>query len=182
MGIEAKACGGPIDEKFRADFVKAGFPDMAESTGLVATIGKGEPCILLRADMDALPMPEAVGLVDFASDHPGVAHTCGHDAHTAMLLGAAKLLKERESELQGTVKLMFQTGEECGCGSRFMVEHGLLENPKVDAAFAIHINTQQELGTVRYTAGITSSAMDTYMIKIKGKRRTQPCRRTASTR
>ena len=104
MGIEAKACGGPIDEKFRADFVKAGFPDMAESTGLVATIGKGEPCILLRADMDALPMPEAVGLVDFASEHPGVAHTCGHDAHTAMLLGAAKLLKERESELQGTVK------------------------------------------------------------------------------
>ena len=126
MGIEAKACGGPIDDKFRADFVKAGFPDMAESTGLVATIGKGEPCILLRADMDALPMPEAVGLVDFASEHPGVAHTCGHDAHTAMLLGAAKLLKERESELQGTVKLMFQTGEECGCGSRFMVEHGLL--------------------------------------------------------
>lgn len=169
MGIEAQSCGGPIDEKFRADFVKAGFPDMAESTGLVATVGKGEPCILLRADMDALPMPEAEGLVDFASEHPGIAHTCGHDAHTAMLLGAAKLLKERESELKGTVKLMFQTGEECGCGSRFMVEQGLLDNPKVDAAFAIHINTQMEVGTVRYTAGITSSAMDTYMIKIKGK-------------
>lgn len=94
MGIEAQPCGGPIDEKFRGDMVKAGFPDMAESTGLVATIGNGSPCILLRADMDALPMQEAEGLVDFASEHPGVAHTCGHDAHTAMLLGAAKLLKE----------------------------------------------------------------------------------------
>ena len=144
---------------------------MEASTGVVATIGKGEPCILLRADMDALPMAETPGLVDFTSEVPGMAHMCGHDTHTAMLLGAAKLLKDREDELKGTVKLMFQTGEECGCGSRFMVEHGVLENPHVDAAFAIHVMSNQEVGTLGYTPGITSAAMDTFMIKIKGKRR-----------
>lgn len=169
MGIESEICGGPVDKKLRENFVFAGFPDMEASTGVVATIGKGEPCILLRADMDALPMMEAEGLVDFASEKPGFAHMCGHDAHTAMLLGAAKLLKDREDELCGTVKLMFQTGEECGCGSRLMIEHGLMENPHVDAAFAIHVMANQEVGTLGYTPGITSAAMDTCMIKIKGK-------------
>lgn len=169
MGIESQPCGGPIDPDLRKKFTFAGFPDMENSTGVVATIGKGEPCILLRADMDALPMQEAEGLVDFASEKPGVAHMCGHDTHTAMLLGAAQLLKDREDELCGTVKLMFQTGEECGCGSKFMVDHGVLKNPKVDAAFAIHIMSNEEKGVVGYTPGITSAAMDTFMIKIKGK-------------
>ena len=169
MGIESEICGGPIDDAFRQKFIAAGFPDMAESTGVVATIGHGEPCIMLRADMDALPMTEAEGLVDFRSEVPGMAHMCGHDAHTAMLLGAAKLLKDRESELKGTVKLMFQTGEECGCGSRLMIDHGLMENPHVDAAFAIHVMADQEVGTLGFTPGITSAAMDTFMVKIKGK-------------
>lgn len=169
MGIESEICGGPLDENLRNNFVFAGFPDMEASTGVVATIGKGEPCILLRADMDALPMQETEGLVDFASEKPGFAHMCGHDAHTAMLLGAAAILKDMEDDLPGTVKLMFQTGEECGCGSRLMIEHGLMENPRVDAAFAIHVMANQEKGTVGYTSGITSAAMDTFMIKIKGK-------------
>lgn len=169
MGIESHICGGPIDKKIRENFVSAGFPDMEASTGVVAVIGKGEPCILLRADMDALPMQEAEGLVEFTSEKPGKAHMCGHDTHTAMLLGAAKLLKDMEDELCGTVKLMFQTGEECGCGSRLMIEHGLLENPHVDAAFALHVMSNQDSGTLGYTPGITSAAMDTFMIKIKGK-------------
>lgn len=169
MGIEARPCGGPIDPQLRKKFTFAGFPDMENSTGVVATIGKGEPCILLRADMDALPMQEAEGLVDFASEKPGMAHMCGHDTHTAMLLGAAQLLKDREAQLCGTVKLMFQTGEECGCGSKFMVDNGVLENPKVDAAFAIHVMSNEEKGIAGYTAGITSAAMDTFMIKVKGK-------------
>lgn len=169
MGIESEICGGSLDENLRNNFVFAGFPDMEASTGVVATIGKGEPCILLRADMDALPMQETEGLVDFASEKPGFAHMCGHDAHTAMLLGAAAILKDMEDDLPGTVKLMFQTGEECGCGSRLMIEHGLMENPRVDAAFAIHVMANQEKGTVGYTSGITSAAMDTFMIKIKGK-------------
>ncbi len=169
MGIESHICGGPIDKKIRENFVSAGFPDMEASTGVVAVIGKGEPCILLRADMDALPMQEAEGLVEFTSEKPGKAHMCGHDTHTAMLLGAAKLLKDMEDELCGTVKLMFQTGEECGCGSRLMIEHGLLENPHVDAAFALHVMSNQDSGTLGYTPGIASAAMDTFMIKIKDK-------------
>lgn len=169
MGIESHICGGPIDKKIRENFVSAGFPDMEASTGVVVVIGKGEPCILLRADMDALPMQEAEGLVEFTSEKPGKAHMCGHDTHTAMLLGAAKLLKDMEDELCGTVKLMFQTGEECGCGSRLMIEHGLMENPHVDAAFALHVMSNQDSGTLGYTPGIASAAMDTFMIKIKDK-------------
>lgn len=169
MGIESKLCGGPLDDAFRKKFVSAGFPDMEASTGVVATIGHGEPCIMLRADMDALPMTETPGIVDFTSENPKAAHMCGHDTHTAMLLGAAKILKERESELKGTVKLMFQTGEECGCGSRLMIESGVMENPHVDAAFAIHVMSEQEVGTLGFTRGITSAAMDTFMVKIKGR-------------
>lgn len=167
MGIEARECGGPIPDEVRKKFVFGGFPQMERSTGLVATIGQGGPCILLRADMDALPMEETTGL-PFAAKN-GCGHMCGHDSHTAMLLGAAKLLKEREKELKGTVKLMFQTGEECGCGSKFMVDAGLLENPKVDAAMAIHVMSAQDVGTVHYSRGISSAAMDTFMVKIQGK-------------
>ena len=119
--------------------------------------------------MDALPMTEAAGLVDFASERPGAAHMCGHDTHTAMLLGAAAILKEMEPELKGTVKLMFQTGEECGCGARLMTEAGIMDNPAVDAAFAIHIDSRTDVGKVVYTPGIMSAAMDTFMVKIKGK-------------
>lgn len=169
MNIDSRICGGPISAEVRENFAAAGFPDMSQSTGVVAVIGQGEPCILLRADMDALPMEEAKGQVEFASRIPGAAHMCGHDSHTAMLLGAAKLLKDREDQLKGSVKLMFQTGEECGCGSRFMIENGVMEEPRVDAALAIHVMSQQPVGTVQYSVGIASAAMDTFLIRIQGK-------------
>ena len=169
MGIESQICGGPLPLEAQYGFAAAGFPVMRNFIGVTATIGSGEPCILLRADMDALPMMEAEGHVDFASERPGAAHMCGHDSHTAMLLGAAKLLKEREDELCGTVKLMFQPGEECGCGAMLMIQAGLLENPKVDAALAIHVKSQQPVGTVEYTVGCASAAMDSFLIQVKGK-------------
>ena len=108
--------------------------------GVTATIGNKGKCILLRADMDALPMREESGL-DFACPTGKEAHTCGHDFHAAMLLTAAKILKEQESNLQGTVKLMFQPGEETLQGARNMIEHGILSNPKPDAALAFHVTT-----------------------------------------
>ncbi len=169
MGIASRLVGGAVDRKTRENFLAAGYEDMKVSTGVTATIGHGSPCILLRADMDALPMTETGGLVDFTSNRPGKAHMCGHDSHAAMLLGAARLLKEREDELKGTVKLMFQPGEECGCGARLMVEAGVMEDPKVDAAFAVHVDPQTEAGKVVYTSGIMSAAMDTFMVKIQGK-------------
>lgn len=111
-------------------------PRPCGKAGVTATVGKGGKCILLRADMDALPMREESGL-PFAAEN-GNCHACGHDCHPAMLLGAAKILKEHESELAGTVKFMFQPGEETGLGAADMIEHGLLEDPKVDAAMGIH--------------------------------------------
>ena len=97
-------------------------------TGIVCTIGSGGKTILLRADMDALPIQEDTGL-PFACQN-GTAHACGHDMHTAMLLAAAKMLSETQDELKGTVKLMFQPAEEALKGATAMMKAGVLENPK----------------------------------------------------
>ena len=166
MGIAHRDCGVHSQED-REKMVFAGYPDAPTSTGVVAVIGKGGPCILLRADMDGLPMEETTGL-DFAAKGD-TAHMCGHDAHAAMLLGAARILKEMEDELPGTVKLMFQPGEEMGYGSRTMVEDGLLENPRVDAAMALHVGSQVEVGKLNYSPGVASGAMATFIISIQGK-------------
>lgn len=166
MGIESHRCG-VMEESVRQKYIKMGFPDMRASTGVVATIGSGSPCILLRADFDALPMEEINGL-PFCSKR-NASHMCGHDTHAAMLLGAAKLLKDHESELKGTVKLMFQPGEEMGYGSKTMIDDGLLENPKVDAAMAIHIFSTTPVGQVTYCSGVASSSLDTFAIHIQGK-------------
>ncbi|MDO5713503.1 MAG: M20 family metallopeptidase [Tissierellia bacterium] len=166
MGIQYRDCG-KITKEISDKFEKLGSPRAEEATGILATIGSGEPVVLLRGDIDALPMEEKTGL-PYASKN-GCMHACGHDAHGAMLLGAAKILKEREDELKGTVKLMFQIGEELGYGSQLMIDDGLLENPKVDAAFAIHVNSQLDSGTVQYTKGVMTASMDSWEINIKGK-------------
>lgn len=134
--------------------------------GVVATVGKGDKCILLRADMDALPIKEESGL-EFASKNSN-AHACGHDMHTAMLLGAAKILKERESELKGVVKLMFQPAEEILLGAKKMVEANILENPKVDAAMMIHMHSVFPRGVV-VKKGNKAASSNNFRITIKGK-------------
>ena len=112
-------------------------PQDCGKAGIIALAGGKRPgkTILLRGDMDALPIQEESG-VDFASEVPGKMHGCGHDMHTAMMLGAAKLLKEHEDELEGTVKLEFQPAEEIFQGSPDMLANGLLENPKVGSGTA----------------------------------------------
>ena len=166
MGIENRMCGNHGEEdKELMRFV--GYPDWPTSTGVVGLIGKGGPCFLLRADMDGLPIKEETGL-PFSSTN-GAGHMCGHDSHAAMLLGAAKILKDMEDELPGTVKLMFQPGEEMGYGSRTMIEDGLMENPKVDAAFGLHIQPQQKPGTFAYCSSVTSGSMATFFITITGR-------------
>lgn len=166
IGIEHKPCG-VVPPEVREKYARAGFPEQVNCTGVVATIGQGSPCILLRADMDALPIEEEVES-EFKSTKPGLMHACGHDSHVAMLLGAAQLLKNHEAELQGTVKLFFQPGEEWGYGSKLMIDDGALENPKVDAAFGIHIMPDQQAGTLSVSKGTLTQAMDSYIVDIKG--------------
>ncbi len=110
-------------------------------TGIVALVtGKrSSPVLMLRADIDALPIQEE-NSVTYASKNPGVMHACGHDAHMAMLLGAAKILVRNKSQINGTIKLVFQPDEE-NAGALPMIKEGVLDNPKVDAAVGIHIWT-----------------------------------------
>ena len=139
--------------------------------GITAVIGDGDPVILLRADMDALPMPEESGL-PFACPTGKQAHCCGHDLHAAMLLTAAKMLKENESALNGTVKLMFQPAEETFEGSANMIENGVLENPKPDAAMAYHVSPGKvSVGTFMYndTGEAVLFSMDGFTITVHGK-------------
>ena len=138
--------------------------------GVTAVLGKGGKVILLRADMDALPMSEDSGL-PFACTTGEQAHTCGHDFHAAMLLTAAKLLKEDEASLEGTVKFMFQPAEETFEGSRNMIEHGILDDPKPDAALAYHVSPGKlPIGTYLYNdSGTMMFSVDTFEINIQGK-------------
>lgn len=142
-------------------------PQMCGPSGVTATVGTGGKTILLRADMDALPMEEKSGL-EFSSEIPERAHTCGHDTHAAMLLGAAQILKDYESELKGTVKLMFQPGEEIFAGAKSMIANGVLENPKVDAALGMHIFPMFPLGTVGYCSKEMMASVDGFKITIHG--------------
>ena len=147
-------------------------PEKCGKAGLVALAGGKKPgkVFLIRGDMDALPIQEQAD-VDFACPN-GRMHACGHDMHTTMMLGAARLLKEHEDEIQGTVKLMFQPSEETFEGSKDMIASGLLENPKVDAALMIHVMAGMpfEAGTVVVSSsGVSAPAADYFEITVRGK-------------
>ena len=147
-------------------------PQGCGRAGLTVTIGGKKPgkVFLLRADMDALPMAEETGL-PFASEN-GCMHACGHDMHTAMLLGAAALLKAHEEEIQGTVKLMFQAAEEIFEGSKDMIAAGVLENPSVDAALMIHIMAGMPIPTgsvIVCEGGVSAPGADIFQIHVQGK-------------
>ena len=148
-------------------------PQDCGKAGILVLAGGKKPgkTILLRGDMDALPVQEESG-VDFASEVSGRMHGCGHDMHTAMMLGAAKLLKAHEEELEGTVKLEFQPAEEIFQGSPDMIANGLLENPKVDAAVMFHVLAGMPLpsGMVLVPGGgITMASCEQYHITVHGK-------------
>jgi amidohydrolase len=152
-------------------------------TGVVGILkgGKPGPTVALRADMDALPVVERVD-VPFASKvkstyngiDVGVMHACGHDTHVAMLMGAAEVLAKVKKDIKGTVVFIFQPAEEGAPqgeegGAELMVKEGVLENPKVDVIFGLHINSKTEVGKIAYKPGGTMAAVDRLEIKVKGK-------------
>jgi amidohydrolase len=152
-------------------------------TGVVALLetGKPGPVIALRADMDALPVTERNSLpfaskvkTTFNNQETGVMHACGHDTHVAMLMGVAEILSKNKSELKGTIKFIFQPAEEGAPdgeegGADLMVKEGVLENPKVDAIFGLHISSVTPLGELTYRLGGLLAASDRFSIKVKGR-------------
>ncbi|MEC9466588.1 MAG: amidohydrolase [Myxococcota bacterium] len=136
-------------------------------TGVVGDLSGGSagPTVALRADMDALPMQETSGL-PFASIHEGVMHACGHDGHTAMLLGVAEALAKRRESIQGNVRFIFQPAEEGFAGARFMVEDGAVEG--VDEIYGAHLWNYQSFGTIGVRPGPVMAASDKFEISIEG--------------
>ena len=140
-------------------------PKEISKSGVVATIGNGGKTILLRGDMDALPAKKPQ---IFLLNHVMIMGIFnGHDMHTAILLGVAKILKEKESELRGTVKLMFQQGEETGAGAKAMVE-ACAENPRVDS-YGRYVSADLEPGKIEFTNKIASASMDTWLLEVQGR-------------
>ena len=152
-------------------------------TGVVAILKGSQPgpVIGLRADMDGLPVTERVP-IPFASKEKseyngaqvGVMHACGHDTHVAMLMGAAEVLSGMKDKIKGTVVFIFQPAEEGPPageegGADLMVKEGVMDNPKIDAIFGIHINSQTPIGTIRYKSGAVMASSDWFSIKVKGK-------------
>lgn len=139
-------------------------------TGALGTLrgGRPGPVTLLRADIDALPVTE-VADVEYKSTKPGVMHACGHDAHIAILLSAAKELARRRSEVAGTLVFCFQPGEEGYAGNKLMIEDGALENPHVDRCFALHVFSGLEVGKIGVRDGAFFASSDEFHLTIRGK-------------
>lgn len=140
--------------------------DTGLPTGVIAVIGSGKPVIALRGDMDALPVKEDSGL-PYASGTDGKMHACGHDFHTVAVLGAALLLKQREKDLRGTVKILFQPGEEVHYGALAFLGTGLLED--VEEYYGIHTHPDYEAGTLGIREGPVMAAPDYFSLKITGQ-------------
>ncbi len=141
-------------------------------TGIVGLIRGKYPdkkVIALRADMDALPITEA-NKVAYRSQNEGVMHACGHDVHTTCLLGATKILKELEGEIEGTVKLIFQPGEEkAPGGASLMIKEGVLEDPRPDAILGLHVQPELEVGKLGFRPGVAMASADEVYITVRGK-------------
>ena len=139
------------------------------TTGICAIIrGKGEKTVGIRGDMDALPLMEK-NSCDYISKNLGTMHACGHDAHTAILMGVAKILNSIKHQLEGNVKLFFEPAEETTGGARVMIEEGVLKNPSVDAVIGLHVDEKIEVGYIGLKKGVVNAASNPFTVKVKGR-------------
>ena len=158
--------------KSKLDDFGISYKEYVNGNGLSALIEGNEAgkCLAIRADMDALPITEQTGL-DFASTHPGKMHACGHDSHTAIALTTAKIINENKDKLKGSVKFIFQPGEEIPGGAKPMIDEGVLENPKVDFIIGMHGGHLADIpqGKIAFRANEMMAAMDKFTIEVNGK-------------
>ena len=168
LGLDCPQTRGKLEQALSGLPLKIRLSE--KTSGFVAILDGAQPgrTVLLRGDMDALPIQEATGL-DFASREAGRMHACGHDSHSAMLAGAARILCAQKEQLAGRVMFMFQPGEEGHHGARIMLKEGLLGDPLPDAAFALHIWPTLPHGQVACRAGAMLASTDTVRARIVGK-------------
>lgn len=174
LGFQEVKTSGFVADRLRAlgvEGIRTGINGTG-ITGLIRGTGTGagsERVVLVRADMDALPILEEND-VDYKSKNDGTMHACGHDAHTAILMGLARVLSDRKNQFAGTVKLLFQPAEEMfPGGAKGMIEEGVLDDPPVDAVFGLHMAQEQPVGTIIVGPGPVMAAADSFTIKVQGK-------------
>jgi len=168
LGLEEVRTAGIVAEKLH----ELGL-EVTTGVGKTGVVGllcgqKESPVLLLRFDMDALPILEETG-VDYASQSPGKMHACGHDSHVAVGLSVAKLLASRKDALPGTIKFVFQPGEEGAGGAELMVEEGVLDNPRPDYSMAMHVWNDQPVGWYALTPGPIMAGAHIFSVKVTGK-------------
>lgn len=172
LGFQEHKTAGFVRQRLESlgvDDIRTGIATTGVTALIRGTKAGPERTVLLRADMDALPITEE-NAVDYVSTNPGVMHACGHDAHTAMLLGVARLLMERRDAFSGNVKLLFQPSEEANQGgAKPMIEAGVLEDPHVDAVFGQHMASDLPTGGVWITGGPVQASADAFKIRVQGK-------------
>jgi amidohydrolase len=168
LGLEEHRTASRVQE--RLDELGIEHVDGLAGTGVLGLIkGSAEgPVVALRADLDALPLQDAKD-VPYRSQEPGKMHACGHDVHTAILLGAARILAERPGELPGTVKLIFQPAEETVGGAKLLIDEGVLEDPPVGAIFGLHVDPGLEVGTFGLRYGQRNASSDNLRLLIHGR-------------
>jgi amidohydrolase len=168
LGLEEHRTAGRVQALL--DELDIRHRDGIAQTGVLGTVEGGRPgrCVALRADLDALPLEDSKD-VPYRSEVPGKMHACGHDVHTTILLGAARLLAARREELAGTIKLFFQPAEETVGGARLMIEEGALEDPPVEAIFGLHVDPTLDVGQVGVRYGQRNASSDDVLITVHGR-------------
>jgi amidohydrolase len=168
LGLEEHRTAGRVQSLL--DELGIQHRDGIAQTGVLGTIegARPGPCVALRADLDALPLQDRKD-VPYRSLMPGKMHACGHDVHTAILLGAARLLAERRRDWSGTVKLLFQPAEETVGGARMMIEEGALEEPPVEAIFGLHVDPTLDAGQIGVRYGQRNASSDDVLITVHGR-------------